>query len=219
MTTRAGLPATTAPSGTSLTTTDPAPISEPSPISHAGKDRAVGADARQAAHGGAALAVLVARAPHRVRVVGEDDVGPHEHVVLDGHQLEEAAAVDAHAAADAVAELQDGVGADADVVAEPVALADAGALAGLEARADDAAGVDGRERAHDGAGPDGERTLALPGAPRRLADDARRLQVVTLTQGDVGVQLDVGRHALASRSADGHGHDAAPRLRVLPWWP
>ena len=162
---------------------------------HAGQDGAVGADARQPAHGGAALAVLVARAAHRVRVVGEDDVGPDEDVVLDGHELEEAAAVDAHAAADAVAELEHGVGADADVVAEAVALADAGALAGLEAGADDAAGVDGGERPHDGAGPDGERTLALPGAPRRLADDARRLQVVALAQGDVGIQLDVGRHA------------------------
>jgi len=35
-------------------------------------------------------------------------VGADEDVVLDGHQLEKAAAVDAHAAADAVAELEHG---------------------------------------------------------------------------------------------------------------
>src|SRR5450756_1342900 len=145
-----------------------------------------GADARQAAHHGASLAVLVARTVHGVRVVGEDDVGADEDVVLDGHQLEEAAAVDAHAAADAVAELEDGVGADADVVADVVALADAGALAGLQAGAEGAPGVDGGEGPYDGAGADGERTLALAGAPRRLAEDAWRLQVAAVAQGDVG---------------------------------
>ncbi len=160
----------------------------------AGQDGAVGADARQAAHHGPALAVFVPRAPHRVRVVGEDDVGPDEDVVLDGHELQEAAAVDAHAAADAIAELEHRVGADADVVAQAVVLTDARALAGLQAVADDAAGVDGGERAHDGAGADGERALALAGAPRRLADDAGRLQVVPLAHGHVGVQGDVGRH-------------------------
>jgi hypothetical protein len=53
----------------------------PLPYLDAGQDRAVGADARQAAHHGASLAVLVARAAHRVRIVGEDDVRAHEDVI------------------------------------------------------------------------------------------------------------------------------------------
>jgi len=103
-----------------------------------------------------------------VRVVGEDDVGADEDVVLDGHELEKAAAVDAHAAADAVTELEDGVGADADVVADLVVLADAGALAGLQASAEGAPGVDGGERPYDdGAGADGD-DAGIRGRPDRL---------------------------------------------------
>ena len=66
-----------------------------------------------------------------------------------------------------------------------VVLADAGALAGLQAGAEGAPGVDGRERPHDGAGADDERQLALAGAPRRLAEDARRLQVAALAERHV----------------------------------
>ena len=117
---------------------------------HARQDGHVGADAGQTAHHGAALAVFVARTVHGVRIVGEDGVGAHEHVVFDGHHLEEAAGVDAHPAADAVAELQDGIGANGDVVAHDVVFADAGALAGLQAIAEGAAGIDGREGANDG---------------------------------------------------------------------
>ncbi len=91
LTTVAGLPATTMPGGTSWTTTEPAPTSASSPISTPGRIVAVGADAGEAPHHGAALALLVARAVHRVRVVGEDDVGADEDVVLDGDHLEEAA--------------------------------------------------------------------------------------------------------------------------------
>ena len=126
-------------------------------------------------------------------VVGEDDVGAHEDVVLDGHQLEEAAAWMRTRSPMRLPNSSDGVGADADVVAELVVLADAGALAGLQAGAEGAPGVDGRERPDDGAGADGERALALAGAPRRLADDARRLQVAALAQRDVGIQDDAGR--------------------------
>ena len=129
--------------------TAPASTSAPSPISR----RAGSVLLARCAPGGAPRArpcSLRTRAAHRVRVVGEDDVGPDEDVVLDGHELQEAAAVDAHAAADAIAELEHRVGADADVVAQAVALAaDARALAGLQAVADDAAGVDGGERAHE----------------------------------------------------------------------
>ena len=142
-------------------------------------------------------------------------LGPDEDVVLDGHQLEEAAAVDAHAAADAVAELEHGVGADADVVADDVVLADAGALAGLQAGAEGAAGVDGGERPDDGAGADGERELALAGAPRRLADDAGRLQVAALAQRDVGIQGDAGRGRSSGASAS-RSCTRTSRLRRRP---
>ncbi len=45
-------------------------------------------------------------------VVGEDHVRTDEDVVLDRDHLKEASRVDAHAVADAVAELEDGVRAD-----------------------------------------------------------------------------------------------------------
>ena len=194
------------------------------------QDRAVGADARQAAHHGAPLAVLVARAAHRVRVVGEDDVGTDEDVVLDGHELEEAAAVDTDAAADPIAELEHGVGADADVVAEGVVLADARSLPGLQAGADRAPGIDGRERPYDRAGADGERTLALLGAARLAcrgctAAAGRRLAAKGDVRGDADLEV-------AQRMGGGRwGHDRDPtrrwavRVRVrrcscpAPWKP
>ena len=99
--------------------------------------------------------------------------------------------MDAHAVADAVAELENCARADADVVADLVALADARALTGLQAGAEGAPRVDSGERPYDGAGADGERTLALAGAPQRLADDARRLQVAALAEGDIGGNVNL----------------------------
>jgi hypothetical protein len=125
--------------------------------------------------------------------VVRDDDRPDEHVVLDRHQFREAAAVDADTTAHAAAELEHRVGAHADVVAEPVVLADAGALAGVQAGADHAARLHRREGTHDGAGADVKRGLALASAPRRLADDARRLQITALTERHNGIQTYVVR--------------------------
>ena len=70
--------------------------------------------------------------------------------------------------------------------------------------AEGAAGVDRGERPDDGAGADGERQLALAGAPRRLADDARRLQVAALAEHDVGGDADDLRARL-HRAPGAHG--------------
>src|SRR5579859_545991 len=66
------------------------------------QDGRVGADAHVVLDRGAEDAVEVARA-HGVRVVGEHDVRPEEHARAERGVLEEAAAVDPGAVADAVA--------------------------------------------------------------------------------------------------------------------
>ena len=92
---------------------------------HTWKYRAVGPDAGMPPYHGPAEAVPVARAIHGVWVIGEDDVGTDEDVILDGHQSQEAPGVDPHAVADVVAELEHRVGADGDVVPDLVVFADA----------------------------------------------------------------------------------------------
>ena len=88
-----------------------------------------------------------------MRIVGKDDVGRDEYVVLDGHELEETARVDPHAIADAVPCLKDGVRTDADVIADHVVLADGCALTCLEALADLRARVQRREGPDDAPRP------------------------------------------------------------------
>ena len=116
--TRAGLPTTTVPGGHVV---DDDRRRRPTRAPRRSRRPAVSCCWRRYAPGGAPRlrqgSPGSAGSP-RVRVVGEDDVGADEDVVLDGHELEEAAGVDAHAAADTVAELEHGVGADADVVTE-----------------------------------------------------------------------------------------------------
>src|SRR3972149_3136101 len=97
------------------------------PYLYPGKDGRVRADPRAPADLRAAHAVEVRRAL-RGRVVREHDGRPEEPPALDRGELEEAAGVDPHAAADAIAELEGGVRPDRDVVPHDVVLPDRRAL-------------------------------------------------------------------------------------------
>ena len=141
-----------------------------------GQDRRVRADPGEPAHGGPATALGVAGTAHRVWVVGERHVGADKDVVFDGDQLEEAPRVDAHPVADAVAELQHGVGPDRHVIAEHVVFSDRRALTRLQALADRAAGVHRGERPDRRVAADAELTLAEGGTARRLCPGCREAE-------------------------------------------
>jgi hypothetical protein len=87
-TTRAGLPTTTAYSGTDFVTTAPAPTIEPRPIVMPGRmvapppDRSAGLNSRHRKSGRILLTA-------RVAVVGEGHVGADENVVLDTETIPE----------------------------------------------------------------------------------------------------------------------------------
>ena len=95
--------------------------------------------------------------------------------------------MDAHARAEAVAELERCMRPNRDVVAKNVVLADRRALSGLKTRADRRAGIDRREWADDGIRADHERKVALPLSTRRAAEDD------VLTHHRARPELDVGR--------------------------
>src|SRR5712692_164175 len=135
---------------------------------HAGQDRAVRSQPGPAPDG-RALHALQVRGALWMGVIGEDDVRADEHIVLEGHELEEAPGVDAHARAEAVAELERRMRADGNVVAQHVVLADRCALSGLEARADRRTGIDRGERTDDRVRADDQRELALLLSARRAA--------------------------------------------------
>ena len=110
-----------------------------------------------------------------MRIVSKDDVGRDEDIVLDGHQLKEAASVDAHSVADPVPRLEHRVGSDRDIVADDVVLSDRDAVPRLEPIADRRSTVDCRELA------DGTRARRRPAGARQ---PRTRAVACPATQGD-----------------------------------
>ena len=164
--TRAGLPTTTAPAGTSRTTTAPAPTSAFSPTTTPGRSVALAPILAPLRITGPGELILDARR-QRILGVGEHDVRTDpaallEHGVLGNEDLR----VNPHVVADLDVMLDDRQRPDADVVADAVRFADVDLVAGLEVPADDVAGVDHGVRADHGAVADAWSASSPSRAPR-----------------------------------------------------
>ena len=147
-TTRAGLPTTTLPSGTSSTTTDPAPTRASPSDDHARQERGVRPDLGPFADERTAQRFLDTDA-ERVARVGEHDVRSDPRARFEDAELgDERVRMDPDAVGDPDVMLDDRVRADADVVADLVRLADEDPVAGLESS------TDHRTRVQDGVRPD-----------------------------------------------------------------
>jgi hypothetical protein len=156
-----------------------------------GKNGDIGTDAGQLFDTGPSETFLIMWAVHRVWIIGEDGVRPDEDVIGYRDHLQETAAMDADVVADGVIEFQNGIGAHADSVADPVILADGSPLACLEIIADMVAGVNGREGSDDGHPADDDRQCPRFGPARGLSDDAGSMNDGPGTDLNVGIDTAV----------------------------
>src|ERR1700694_4417802 len=155
----------------------------------AGEEGRIGADADVILDCRAQHTLEVTRT-HGVRVVGEHDVWPEEHAVAQSRGFEKAAAMDTRSAADAITDLQHGVGADAAIVPDDVVLADEGPMAAVEPVADNRAGIDHGSRANGAARAAYRLQLARLGSSRWFANDSPVLDDRAIA--DLHVRVDQG---------------------------